>query len=252
MEQQEDIMMDGENIYNKIKEIFGYMSNNLNILEEQIDIDLQMEYFEFSKNLNAQKSSEEILEEKDKLFESSVSVEIKKKILVELASVEEIEAFRTIEKYLKNPDKELKDWATLSLQESKMFIESKLLDENQIFISTGLGGKGSKLRYFVVLISQKKTNFTVLQKKVINSEFDFTLKKYDGEIEEIKYAKTFCTIKAVIPLNVSIKEVFKEALDECNQYGNFLEDNFIVTNMKELSFEEIEDFLEKEKYNENT
>lgn len=252
MEQQEEIMMDGENIYNKIKEIFGHMSNNLNILEEQIDIDLQMEYFEFSKNLNAHKNSEEILEGKDKLFESSVSVENKKKILVELASVEEIEAFRTIEKYLKNPDKELKDWAILSLQESKMFIESKLLDENQIFISTGLGGKGSKLRYFVVLISQKKTNFTVLQKKVIQSEFDYTLKKYDGEIEEVKYAKTFSTIKAVIPLNVSIKEVFKEALDECNQYGNFLEDNFIVTNMKELSFEEIEDFLEKEKYNENT
>ena len=43
----------------------------------------------------------------------------------------------------------------------------------------------------------------------------------------------------------SLKSVFKEAIDECNRYGNFLNDDFIVTNVRTLSFKEIEDFLER-------
>jgi hypothetical protein len=36
-----------------------------------------------------------------------------------------------------------------------------------------------------------------------------------------------------------------EAIEECNEYGDFLNDDFIVTNVRVLSFEEIEDFLDK-------
>ena len=38
--------MEGENIYDKIQEIFGESPGTLSILEEKVDIDLQMEYFE--------------------------------------------------------------------------------------------------------------------------------------------------------------------------------------------------------------
>ena len=48
-----------------------------------------------------------------------------------------------------------------------------------------------------------------------------------------------------MPLNFSLKKVFQEAITECNQYGDFLNDDFIVTNVKTLSFEEIQDFLER-------
>ncbi len=51
----------------------------------------------------------------------------------------------------------------------------------------------------------------------------------------------------LIPMHISLKEVFKEAIDECNKYGDFLNDDFIVTNVKTLSFEEIKDFLENQK-----
>jgi hypothetical protein len=46
-------------------------------------------------------------------------------------------------------------------------------------------------------------------------------------------------------MNYSLKSVFREAIDECNRYGDFLNDDFIVTNVRTLSFREIKDFLER-------
>ena len=43
--------MEGENIYDKIQEIFGEVPGTFSVLEEKIDIDLQMEYFEFSRSI---------------------------------------------------------------------------------------------------------------------------------------------------------------------------------------------------------
>jgi hypothetical protein len=47
----------------------------------------------------------------------------------------------------------------------------------------------------------------------------------------------------LIPLQITIKDFFKEGIDECNQYGNFLKSNFLVTNVKQLTAEEIDEFL---------
>jgi len=241
--------MDNDNIYDKIQEIFGTIPGNFSILEEQIDINLQMEYFEFSRNYKKDNNPKEIIKKKDFIFRDNLSTEDKKTLLVQLASLDNVEAYRTIEKYLKNPDNELYEWAILAFQESRMLLESKFLDENQVFISTGLGGKGSKLRYFLVLISNTGESFTEVQKKVIKNEFEITLKKYNAEIEKVNFAESFSTVLIVVPLKVSIKDTFKEAINECNQFGNFLKPNFIVTNVKVLSTKEISDFLEKQKFN---
>jgi len=56
----------------------------------------------------------------------------------------------------------------------------------------------------------------------------------------------FCTLFAVVPINASIREVFKAAIAECNQYGDFIRPNFIVTNVKTLNYDEIKDFISKQ------
>ena len=53
------------------------------------------------------------------------------------------------------------------------------------------------------------------------------------------------TILLLLPMHHSLKVVFQEAIDECNKYGDFLKDDFIVTNVKTLSFKEIKNFLER-------
>ena len=236
-------IMDDENIYERIQDIFGNFPGNLSILEEQIDIDLQMEYFEFSRNFKKNSLSENIHAVRNELYDEGHSIASKKKLLVHLACLEEVEAYRTIENYLKKPDKDLKDWAILAFQESRMLLQSKLLDENQVFISTGLGGKGSKLRYFIVLINSFDKPYTRFQQNLIRNEFDFFLKKNDAELEQVSFIDSYCSLLAIVPINASIRDIFKTAVTECNEYGGFIKSNFIVTNIKKLSIEEIRDFI---------
>jgi len=240
-------MKDYENLLDKIKEMFGTNPGTFNIMEEQIDIDLQMDYFEASRRIASEVDEFWALDQIKNLRDEDIPVEVKKRILAKLASTEKVEAYRAIEGYLKDASPELKDWTLLALQESRMHLESQLLEENQIFISTGLGGKEHKLRYFVVLISRSRKVLTETQMKVIKSEFPFVLKKYDAEIEEVEFSGYLATIMLLLPINYPIKQVFSEAINECNLYGDFLRDNFIVTNVKRLSFEEITDFIERKK-----
>ncbi len=232
-----------DNIYDKIQEIFGLGDNNLNILEEQIDVDLQMEYYEYSKNNPQEASEKEIIEKKDIIFEKNTSLEDKKCLLVQLASIENIEAYRTIEKFLEKPNRKLHDWARLAFQESRMLLESKLLDENQILISTGLGGKGLKLRYFVVFYTKNGQLYSNLQKKLLKSELEFAFQRYHSELENLEFEDNLATVLCVIPLNVPIQDLFMKILNECNQFGNFIDENYIITNVKRFSFPEIREFL---------
>ena len=239
-------MEEFENIYDKIKELIGDYPNRLSVLEEQIDIDLQMKYFDVSRKVKEDIDVNFILHSSDLLFNRSYAIEDKRNLLSKLASIEKVEAYRTIEKFMENPPDELKSWGILALQESKMLLESKILNENKVFISTGLGGKGDKLRYFVVLIGKGINEFSELQKKIIRTEFEMTLKNYNSKIEEINFSKSYATLLTIVPMNITIKQIFKEAIDESNQYGGFLNPNFIITNVKKLSFKEIGEFVEKQ------
>ena len=232
--------MESDNIYNKILELFGRIPENYSILEEQIDIKTQMAYFESSKKVKINRPDKiETLAKKELLFDDNISTNQKMEILTSLANLDDVEAYRLIEKYFKHCPPELKDWVTLALQECRMTLESSLLDENQVIISTGLGGKGKKLRYFTVLASKEGKSFSELQKKLIEKELNFSMKKREGEIEKIEFHDNYSTFLAIVPLNVSIKELINIAIDECNQIGNFISTKFILTNVKILSIDEI-------------
>jgi hypothetical protein len=232
--------MDNDNIYDKIMQMFGKIPDNFSILEDQIDINIQLNYFEWSKKAKKNPDSKNSLSNiKENLIKENAGTEEIKELLVQLANTGDVEAFRLLERYFEAVKPELRDWCALALQECKMNLESLLLDENQVIISTGLGGKGKKLRYFAVLASRNDNNFTPLQQKLIEKELDFTLKKREGEIEKIEVDDTFCTLLAVVPINVSIKELLAETIEECNQIGNFIDSKFILTNVKVFSKEEI-------------
>lgn len=242
-------MEDNENIYDKLKELFGDLSANLNVLEEKIDMDVQMEYFELSKKLKKSVNSDEVLSLSDQLFVENIPFEDKKELLTKLAQVGRVEAYRLLEGFVSDPPAGLRDWSILALQENRMLLESKLLDENQIFISTGLGGKGTKLRYFVALVGKSDKPFSSFQKRIIKNEFEYNLVKYNSELEKIDYSDNIASVLAVVPMNKTIKSVFEEVINECNHYGDFLQKDFIITNVKELTFNEIRAYLQEQELN---
>ncbi|MFC2091117.1 hypothetical protein ACFLT1_10115 [Bacteroidota bacterium] len=238
-------MKENENLYDKIKELIGKDPGRLSILEDNIDVDLQVEYFELSKRMAQEHESDWALEQIDLLNDPDYPIDGKKELLARLASIENVAAYRAIESYSRNPDNLLREWSLLALQESRMHLESHFLEENQVFISTGLGGRNDKLRYFIALIARNREPFTDFQLKIINEEFPYILKKYGAEIEESRSSGYLATFLLLLPIQHSVRQVFTEGIDECNQYGDFLRDHFIVTNVKKLSFQEISDFIER-------
>jgi len=236
-------MQEHENLYEKIQEILGGTPGNLKILEQQIDMDLQVEYYECSRKLRNELDESWAYEHMQYLIEPGYSQDVKKDILARMASIENVECYRAIESYIDIAEESLKDWALLALNESRMQLESEIMEENQVFISTGLGGRQQKLRYFVVLMSRANADLTPTHQMVIQNEFEFILKKFDAEVEELNFSGYLATILLLLPMNYSLKKVFQEAINECNQYGDFLKDDFIVTNVKTLSFKEIKELL---------
>ena len=238
--------MEEEFSNNSIQKALDNLPENINILEEQIDINTQMKYFEYSKKIRKKELLNEFFEAREELFSSTVSTKRKKKILSVIAGMDDIAAFRTIERFIQYEKGELKQWGILAYQESRMLIQSSLLDEQQVFISTGLGGKGQSLRYFAVFINREGDKvLDKTQKKLLKNELIFEIEKSEGEFENIRFIEGFSTVKVLLPIKANIKQVFRDVIDECNQYGNFLEEDMIVTNVKELTREEIIEVLEQ-------
>lgn len=238
-------MSSNENIYDKLLEYFGLDEENINILEETISADTQIEYFEFSRNYKSEKTADEILRDKDRIFDVDLSHEHKKTALVELASINNIAAFRTIEKYLAQPNNNLYDWACLALHESKMHLESSLLEESKVLITTGLGGKGLKLRYFIVMFTPDGEALTAIQQDILRKELNYYLPKYGAELEDIVFDDCFASILSMVPIRINLQDLFHKVITECNQLGDFLYRDYIITNVKTLSTAEIRELLEK-------
>lgn len=236
-------MEDQDNIFDKIQEILGSFSGNFSILEHQVDVRVQIDYFDFSRNLRRDFDPDLLLKQEENLYNPEIGIESKKELLVSLASIDKPEAYRIIERFVQKASSNLKDWAILSLQESRLLLESKLLEENQVFISTGLGGLRGKLRYFIALFSESSSEFSEIQRNLIKSEFDFIFPRYEAEVESVDFFTNYATVVALIPLNVPVQDPIKSAIGECNNLGNFIKQGFLVTNVKILNEMEIESLL---------
>uniref|UniRef100_UPI00321693B1 hypothetical protein n=1 Tax=uncultured Draconibacterium sp. TaxID=1573823 RepID=UPI00321693B1 len=232
--------MEEDKYYKNIQKALEDLPENFSILEEQIDVGIQMKYFEFTKKLREKDIAKECFEERERLFDKEVGEERKKEILISIAVFDDVKAYRTLEKYVQEAEGELKQWAILALQESRMLMHSSLLDEHQVFISTGLGGKGQKLRYYVVFLNKATGEMlSATQQKLLKNELIFELKKHDGEFESMDFLEGFSSSLVMLPLQVEIKQVFQNVIEECNQYGGFLQEDLIITNVKILSRSEI-------------
>jgi hypothetical protein len=232
--------MEEEKFYDNIHKALENLPENFNILEEQIEVEIQMKYFEFAKKVREKDIADECFGKRDLLFSPDTDEEQKKEILSAIAGLDEVKAYRTIEKFVNESEGEIKQWAILALQESRMLLQSSLLDEQQVFISTGLGGKGKMLRYFVVFINNNEHELlTNTQQKLVKDELIYEIKGNGGVFESIDFMEGFSSFLVMLPLKVDIKKVFQNVIDECNQYGDFLNEDMIVTNVKVMSRSEI-------------
>lgn len=240
--------MEEKQFYHNIQRVLENLPDNFSILEEQIDIDIQVKYFELANRVRSKKNAAKCFKNREELFLNDISEDRKREILLAIASIDDVKAFRTIEKFVGLATGELKQWAVLAFQESRMLIQSSLLDEQQVFISTGLGGKGQKLRYYVVFINKNQNIIlTKTQQKLLKDELVYELNQHKGEFESMDFSEGFSTVLVMLPLQSDLKKLFRSVIDECNQYGDFLDDDMIVTNVKVMSRNEIIEMLKQNK-----
>lgn len=242
--------MEYDSIHNKLKDLLEKSGGKLKILEDQIDVNMQVDFFEMVNKLKGEDTVK--LENAEILLNNEdYPDELKKELLIYLSNSKQVEHYRLIENYIDNSNGEIKKWATLAFQHARITLESELLDEQQVFISTGLGGKDESLRYFISLRIKSSDKFSDAQEKVIRNEFDYCLTKDNSEVESIEFDGKLCYLLALIPVKQSISDVIKNAINEVNQFGDFLKTDFLITNVKKLEKREIEKYFNK-KENKNT
>ncbi len=243
-------MKEEGDVFKKFRDSFSKIDGHFHILEQRVPVELQMEYFKYSEQVRKERAKPDLNDMDYTAFRESLSnpestTDYKKYILSMLATSREVKAYRMLEDYVQHPDEDVSNWAYMALMESRISLESELSDEKQIYISTGLGGKGEKLRFYVLMLSRDRKPFLEYQRKVIEREFAYFLPKADCEIERLTIGEQYVELVFLIPVRADIKLTLDKVINECNQYGDFLSDIFTITNVKELTEQEVTDIINK-------
>ncbi len=221
--------------------------DSFHILEDLVPIEEQMKFFRYFDKLRRDNVTFDRDEEISILFSTEETVARKKKSLTLLASIPDVVAYRSIETYHNNPiETDLTHWSSLALVSSRIILSSDLSGQQQIYISSGLGGQDKKLRFFSLFTTNNRQPFTDLQKEIVEREFTFQIKKAEVEIEKFDIKDNYFTILMLFPIDIDAKLSLNAAVAECNQYGDFLDTKFLFTNVKILSESEIGKMLKKE------
>lgn len=241
-------MKEFEKMLNQLRNSSGELKANMHLLNEIIPVEEQMKYFEYSKYLQSNENQVEL----DRyylitqLFSPLVDVEDRRYYLSTLASIVDVATFRAIETYQSNPlEKELANWATMALAESKILLDADLSGEKQFFVSTGLGGKNGKLRFFSVIASLDRSNFNDFQKEILFRELQFAFDNYNIEVESFKISTNYLKVFLLCGLNQDAYVCIEKAILESNVMGCFVDDKFLLTNVKIIEDSEILDLLNK-------
>lgn len=233
---------------------FANLKGKIHILERQVPVEEQMRYFRASERWKKRAGGllpaydEECNLWYSKLTdkEEAKSVEEKKELLLNLANSKNPVSFRLLKQYVSDgPNLEVENWAHLALMEIRISLESDYSDERQIFISTGMGGKGTKLRFYVLLLSAGQKPFEPYQRRVVEREFAYSFSQARWEIESLRVAENYVELLLLIPISGDVRKVMGDTIRECNEYGHFLSGYYTITNVRPLSEKEIREILER-------
>ena len=244
------MMMEKIENFDSLNDFLSQINDNVSIISGNIPVEIQMQYYKLLEQIYGKSDKTQVANNAQKLFSKDVDIEEKKKILVSLALFDDVNFFRIIEKYYKSPNKELKQWALMAYHHAKVNLENSFLSEKKILISTGLGGKNNKLRYFVVLLADNQDiAFTETQKKVIKNEIEIVFNENNIDLETLTFYDNYLTLKLLLSFKVPVQNIFQQIIKNCNDLGQFMSEHFIVTNVKELTSTEIRNIISKEEGN---
>jgi len=173
------------------------------------------------------------------LFKNDTILDEKKKALGILAHVGSLNAYEYLKKYAGQPDQGLETWATLALGECTLFLHADLSGEDDLdFVFTGVGPNNDMFRLYVLLLPQEGNSFEAWQNKAIENEMTYAARDLKCLIEWFDFKINYASFSLLIPTDVSIDSIIKLGINNCNQFGNFLLEEYYcgtgVPNLKEI------------------
>ncbi len=215
-------------------------TSNLKIIEYGIDFQVVMEYWRLMRQ-HKEKLSDEVRNAQSKeLYQ--LPKEEQKVLLTHLGRSGVVADYRLLEDFMENVDsEEMKKWAIVALQHCRIHIENDLLDDPIGFIATGLGGKGSKIRYYFVLIATEELRPVMVSE--IEASYQEIVGGFDAEIEEVRQLNDYIIVKILCPLNVRLAKIIEIGKENYP----FLSDDYIATNMITPDEEMIKDWIANKK-----
>ena len=227
-----------EEIQHRIDELMKGKSNDFKVIEFAIDFQVVQEYLKLIAS-STEELSPQSLEEKANHLQG-LDISEQKELLTYLARSGSVPSYRTLELFMENEEKEeMKKWAVVALQHCRLRLENDLLDESVGFIATGLGGKGSKIRYYFVLESKEPLRKVILDEVIY--QYKNIAPTYHAEIAEVEQLEDFISIKILCPINAQLSDLIEEGLAKLP----FLVDNFVATNIVRPTLEKIKEWLNK-------
>ena len=241
----------------KYQQSFQNMEGRIHILEHQIPLEEQMDYFRKSKEWKVLAQKEMLPDESncriwyDKILSGEDEAE-QKTYIIRLANSRLPKAYTYLKRLAELCEiPELKNWIYMATVDIQMALESELSGEKQVFVATGLGGKGEKLLFCILLYSRTLTPFEPYQCDIIERELEYFFPRRDCEIDRIEVGDVYVKLLLYIPFRANIRQIMAEAVDNCNEYGNFLSEHYTITNVKELDEEEVKEAIAIYRKNEN-
>lgn len=221
--------------------IFTNKSKNI------VPLEVQEEYIRYHDTVDSKELPETTLfNESKKLFLKKTDNTEKKKLLYLLAHNGSPKAYKLLQQYQKQADKDLKTWTELCLHECAGYLGTKLLgQEETTMIMSSAGGDGQRSRYYFVFSAENFKTFSLTQKNAIKKLVNVVDKKLNSKTEQINFGINHFLLTVLLPIDFSAEIYFQEMYKICNQKRQFLRYHYFVTNVLKPTMKDIENYLKQ-------
>jgi hypothetical protein len=237
----------GDDIENQVPTILDDLPEpeKWRIAQKGVSLSTQREYLDYHTIDLEQYAHANVSVIGERLLSLETPLDEKKKALAILAHTDSIEAYQVLKEYTARADEELEEWSVLALQECQAFIEASLSDRSVAMITGGLGGEGHGMRYFFAVAAKENRVFTDAEQVVVELAFQEASRQLGCEIEEMQFGQGYVAMEALISLEVAVAELIERGIRATNQVGDFLEEDYWVTNERVLTEREIKGWAQE-------
>jgi len=196
-----------------------------------MSMDTHMDYLQLAHDHESRPYSLDEVEFLGKMIhDSSTEMVPRKRAMGILAHLGTTEAYRILEQYFAECPESMKAWAELALMECRMFLEGAFGKENVVYMGGGLGGDGSRMRHWILLLPTEGRSFAEKDRLLVNDEARFVAMRRECGLEKVELFFPGIAITALVPLRVAVGDFLEDVVAQSQILGCPISVSCYVTN----------------------